>query len=72
MRLRSVLLFGFALVGAASMVSDGRAQPLPQWLPVETLDKPFNDAAGDLKKPRRDVLELPSRRSVRGRCGFTA
>jgi hypothetical protein len=56
MRLRSVFLFGFALVVADSMACGALSQPLPQWLPVETLDKPFNDAAGDLKKPQRFVL----------------
>lgn len=33
------------------------AQPLPQLLPIGTVDKPFNDAAQDLARPFRFVLK---------------
>jgi hypothetical protein len=57
MRLWSAVFLCAALAGAASVATAQVSQPLPQWLPVQTLDKPFNDAAGDLKRPHNFALK---------------
>jgi hypothetical protein len=45
----AVLVCAHFLAGSA--MNPSHAQPLPQWLPIATLDKPFNDAAKDLNLP---------------------
>src|SRR5262245_48932262 len=58
MRLWSAVLLCVAVASAAPSVAAAQpSQPLPQWLPVQTLDKPFNDASGDLKRPHNFALK---------------
>jgi hypothetical protein len=53
----SLTAFCLVLLGAASLAAPARAQPaLPQWLPIATLDKPFNDAAKDIGLRHRFAL----------------
>ena len=46
----------YAFLAVAAPTSPAFAEALPQWLPIQTFDKAFNDAAGDLEV--RDTLTL--------------
>lgn len=61
-----------ALVAAACASSAVDAQPLPQWLPIATLDKPFNDAAQDLERPHRFALSDCGNTNGHFRCTYAS
>jgi len=68
----SVIALTLTLACAAAVATKAVGQPLPQWIPVGTLDKPFNEAAVDHQRRQRFALQDCGNSSIYFICTYAA